>query len=69
VKQSGPSVTVGGHVQGEQAADDEDDTIRPLLDRLVSELTAARTVALRNALAGKPPITSGQSSASPLDYA
>lgn len=51
---SGPSVTVGGRVQHEQAADDEDDVIRPLPDRLVSELTAVRTVALRDALAGDP---------------
>ncbi|WFU13335.1 ParB N-terminal domain-containing protein (plasmid) [Rhizobium sp. CB3090] len=31
--------------------DDEDDTIKPLPDRLVLDLTAARTIALRNALA------------------
>ncbi len=51
---SGPSVTVGGQVQHEQSAEDEDDVIRPLPDRLVSELTASRTVALRDALAGDP---------------
>ncbi|MBB3862542.1 ParB family chromosome partitioning protein [Novosphingobium hassiacum] len=51
---SGPSVTVGGQVQHEQPAEDEDDVIRPLPDRLVSELTAVRTVALRDALAGDP---------------
>jgi ParB family chromosome partitioning protein len=49
---SGPAISVGGQVQDEPAADDEDDAIRPLPDRLVSELTAVRTVALRDALAG-----------------
>jgi ParB family chromosome partitioning protein len=41
---AGPGGAPGGQ-------DDEDDAIRPLPDRLVSELTAVRTVALRNALA------------------
>jgi len=36
------------------AGDDEDDTIRPLPDRLVLDLTAQRTLALRNALAQNP---------------
>jgi ParB family transcriptional regulator, chromosome partitioning protein len=35
-------------------AEDEDDTIRPLPDRLISELTAHRTLALRDALAMDP---------------
>lgn len=48
---SGPAISVGGQVHAEHQTDDEDDTIRPLPDRLVSELTAVRTVALRNALA------------------
>jgi len=48
---SAPAISVGGQVQDEHQGDDEDDTIRPLPDRLVSELTAVRTVALRNALA------------------
>lgn len=48
---SSPAISVGGQVQEEHQGDDEDDTIRPLPDRLVSELTAVRTVALRNALA------------------
>lgn len=48
---SGPAITVGGQPHDEQAAEDEDDAIRPLPDRLVSELTAVRTVALREALA------------------
>jgi ParB family transcriptional regulator, chromosome partitioning protein len=34
--------------------EDEDDTIRPLPDRLISELTAHRTLALRDALAKDP---------------
>ncbi|AYG70781.1 MULTISPECIES: ParB N-terminal domain-containing protein [unclassified Rhizobium] len=36
--------------------DDEDETIKPLPDRLIFDLTAARTVALRNALANDPVI-------------
>lgn len=51
---SGPAITVAGQVQDEQAAEDEDDAIRPLPDRLVSELTAERTLALREALAKAP---------------
>lgn len=50
---SGPAIIVGGQVQDEHQGDD-DDAIRPLPDRLVSELTAVRTVALRNALAQDP---------------
>jgi ParB family chromosome partitioning protein len=45
---------VSGQVQNEQAVDDEDDAIRPLPDRLVCELTAERTLALRDALANAP---------------
>ncbi|MBY5351279.1 ParB/RepB/Spo0J family partition protein [Rhizobium leguminosarum] len=36
--------------------DDEDETIKPLPDRLILDLTAARTIALRNALANNPVI-------------
>ena len=36
--------------------DDEDDGIKPLSDRLVTELTAHRTLALRDALSGDPHI-------------
>lgn len=53
---TGPTISVGGHAPDEAAADEEDDAIRPLPDRLVSELTAVRTVALRNALAGNPQV-------------
>ena len=51
---TGTTVAVGGQVLDGQAADDEDDAIRPLPDRLVSELTAERTLALRDALANAP---------------
>lgn len=37
-------------------SEDEDETIKPLPERLVLDLTAARTVALRNALANDPVI-------------
>jgi ParB family chromosome partitioning protein len=55
----GPSVqraviTIGGAPAPETEAPDEDDAIRPLSDRLVTELTAHRTLALRDALAGEP---------------
>ncbi|MBJ7408053.1 MAG: ParB N-terminal domain-containing protein [Bradyrhizobium sp.] len=45
-------ITIGG--QPVEAEDDEDDAIKPLPDRLVTELTAHRTLALRNALADNP---------------
>ncbi|MBX9647299.1 MAG: ParB/RepB/Spo0J family partition protein [Xanthobacteraceae bacterium] len=49
-------ITVGG-APAEPAEDEEDDdTIRPLPDRLVIELTAHRTLALRNALANDPAV-------------
>lgn len=45
-------ITIGGQaVEPEEA---EDDIIKPLPDRLVTELTAHRTLALRDALAGNP---------------
>ena len=46
-------VTAGAGGEGTQP-DDEDETIKPLPDRLVLDLTAARTIALRNALANNP---------------
>ena len=49
-----PTISVGGQVRDEHQADDDDDTIRSLPDKLVSELTAVRTVALRDALARAP---------------
>lgn len=49
---SDPSSPSGDGVR----ADDEDETIKALPDRLVLDLTAARTIALRNALANDPVI-------------
>ncbi|RFB86393.1 DNA-binding protein [Rhizobium leguminosarum bv. trifolii] len=55
------NVVPGGHSSVSEAsrvasdqAEDEDEAIKPLPDRLVLDLTAARTVALRNALANDP---------------
>jgi ParB family chromosome partitioning protein len=44
-------ITIGGQAEPE---DDEDDVIKPLPERLVTELTAHRTLALRDALANNP---------------
>ncbi|WP_226562237.1 ParB/RepB/Spo0J family partition protein [Salipiger thiooxidans] len=46
-------ITVGG-ASAETEEEDEVETIRPLPDRLVSELTAHRTLALRDAVATNP---------------
>jgi ParB family chromosome partitioning protein len=46
-------ITVGGQAEPEE---EEDDGIKPLPDRLVMELTAHRTLALREALANNPPV-------------
>lgn len=48
------TITIGGNPAPEAETPDEDDTIRPLSDRLVTELTAHRTLALRDALATDP---------------
>lgn len=48
------TITVGGAPAPESGTSDEDDAIRPLSDRLVTELTAHRTLALRDALANEP---------------
>lgn len=45
-------ITIGG--QPVQAEDEEDDGIKPLPDRLITELTAHRTLALRDAVATNP---------------
>lgn len=45
-------ITIGG--QSAEAEDDEEETIKPLPERLVMELTAHRTLALRDALANNP---------------
>jgi ParB family chromosome partitioning protein len=50
-------ITIGGAPVGAEAdTPEEDDAIRPLSDRLVTELTAHRTLALRDALANEPHI-------------
>jgi len=48
-------ITVSGSPV-EPVGEDEDDTIKPLPDRLITELTAHRTLALRNALANHPAV-------------
>ena len=48
-------VTVGGKAQ-DGAEEDESDAVRPLSDRLVAELTAHRTLALRDAVANAPSV-------------
>ncbi|MBX9910608.1 MAG: ParB N-terminal domain-containing protein [Beijerinckiaceae bacterium] len=45
-------ITIGGQTVAPE--EDEDDIVRPLPERLVTELTAHRTLALRDALAGNP---------------
>jgi len=50
-------ITIGGAPTGSEIdTPEEDETIRPLSDRLVTELTAHRTLALRDALANDPHI-------------
>ena len=44
-------ITIGGQAEPEE---DEDDAVKPLPDRLMSELTAYRTLALRDAVANNP---------------
>lgn len=53
---AGGVVTVGGTARDEDAGPDEGDVLKPLSDRLVAELTAWRTLALRDALAVAPDI-------------
>jgi len=48
-------ITVGGGPV-DPADEDDDDTMKPLPDRLITELTAYRTLALRDALANAPAI-------------
>ena len=47
-------ITVGG--QATEPEDDDEDVVKPLPDRLVMELTAERTLALRNKLATTPSV-------------
>jgi ParB family transcriptional regulator, chromosome partitioning protein len=51
---SGAVITVAGDKAGVE--DEDDDAIRPLPDRLVLELTAHRTLALRDAVAQQPEV-------------
>jgi ParB family chromosome partitioning protein len=51
---AGSTVIVHGQEDNDQAAAEIDDVVRPLPDRLVSELTAERTLALRDAVAQAP---------------
>jgi ParB family chromosome partitioning protein len=44
-------ITIGGQPEPEE---DEEDTVKPLPDRLMTELTAYRTLALRDAVANNP---------------
>jgi ParB family transcriptional regulator, chromosome partitioning protein len=48
-------ITIGGKPAGSEE-EDEDDTIKPLPDRLITELTADRTLALRDKLASDPSV-------------
>jgi ParB family chromosome partitioning protein len=48
------TITVSGQVSPEE--EEEDDVVRPLPDRLVTELTAHRTLALRDAVASHPQV-------------
>jgi ParB family chromosome partitioning protein len=47
-------ITIGGQIAGPEDEDDED--LKPLPDRLVTELTAERTLALRDKLANTPAV-------------
>ena len=47
-------ITIGGQVAGPEDEDDED--LKPLPDRLMTELTAERTLALRDKLANTPAV-------------
>ena len=49
-------ITVGGALAEPVEEEEDDDTVKPLPDRLITELTAHRTLALRNALANDPEI-------------
>ena len=50
----GSGVTINGKPVGIEEPDEDDGKIRPLSERLIEDLTAARTLALRNALANEP---------------
>ncbi|WP_373563198.1 ParB/RepB/Spo0J family partition protein [Rhizobium leguminosarum] len=56
VASSADGISVNGKPVSNDDAEEADDTLRPLSDRLVMDLTATCTVALRNALANDPVI-------------
>lgn len=49
-------ISINGKPVASAQADEDDDKLRPLSDRIIEDLTATRTVALRNALANDPVI-------------
>ncbi|TKV70721.1 ParB/RepB/Spo0J family partition protein [Rhizobium sp. AU243] len=51
---SNGGVSVNGKPVGVEEPEEDDGKVRPLSDRVIEDLTAARTVALRNALANDP---------------
>ncbi|RKF41752.1 DNA-binding protein [Agrobacterium deltaense] len=51
---SAGGVSINGNPVGVEEPEEEDGKIRPLSDRLIEDLTAARTIALLNALANDP---------------
>ncbi len=48
------AISINGKPVGVEEPEEDDDRFRPLSDRVIEDLTAARTVALRNALANDP---------------
>jgi ParB family transcriptional regulator, chromosome partitioning protein len=52
----GQSEGEGGTAIQPESAEEEDEGLKPLPDRLISELTAERTLALQEAIAGKPKV-------------
>ena len=56
VGQAGHPAVVVMNGEAEPAEDEEEDGIKPLPDRLLAELTAHRTLALRDALANNPKV-------------
>ena len=50
------TVTFAGEPVAANEADEDDDGLKPLPDRLLAELTAHRTLALRDAVAGHPQV-------------
>lgn len=51
---SNGGVSINGKPVGVEEPEEDDGKVRPLSDRVIEDLTAARTIALRNALANDP---------------